>query len=49
MDFLHSAFLLLVLIAFALTLINGINGKVPLWIAVLLVCVALLVQVVPTH
>ena len=30
----------LIVIAFALTLINGITGKVPLWIAVLLICIA---------
>ncbi len=34
---------LLALIALALTLINGITGKVPLWVPVLIVCIALLV------
>lgn len=38
-----SVFLALMLIAFALTLISGITGKVPLWIAVLLMCIALLI------
>jgi len=33
----------LVLIAFVLTLISGITGKIPLWIAVLLLCIALMV------
>lgn len=35
--------LTLVVIAFVLTLINGITGKVPLWIAVLILCIAFLV------
>jgi hypothetical protein len=43
----HSAFFVLVIIAFALTLINGINGKVPLWIAVLLLSIALMIQAIP--
>ena len=34
---------ILVAIAFILTLINGITGKVPLWIAVLLLCIAMMV------
>ncbi len=34
---------ILVLIAFLLTILHGVNGRVPLWIAVLLLCVALLV------
>ncbi len=34
---------ILYLIAFALTLIAGITGKVPLWIAVLLICIGLMV------
>jgi hypothetical protein len=33
----------LVLIAFALTLFHGVTGKPLLWVAVLLVCIALLV------
>ena len=37
---------ILVAIAFALTLISGTTGKVPLWIAVLLLTVALLVGIV---
>lgn len=39
---LPSVYILLVLIAFVLTLINGTTGKVPLWVAVLLVIIALL-------
>jgi len=30
----------LIVIAFILTLIHGITGRVPLWIAVLLLCLA---------
>jgi hypothetical protein len=37
---------LLLLIAFVLTLVSGITGKVPLWVPVLLLCVALLAGVV---
>ena len=33
----------LVLIAFALTLVSGITGRCPLWIAVLLLCIVHLV------
>lgn len=44
---LHSAVFLLVLIAFALTLISGVTGKVPLWIAVLLITIAMLIQTFP--
>ena len=33
----------LILLAFGLTLLSGITGKVPLWIPVLLLCLALLV------
>lgn len=47
MTILHSASCVLVLIALALTLITGITGKVPLWIAVLLICIAMLIQTVP--
>ena len=35
--------LTLVFIAFVLTLVNGITGKVPLWVAVLLLCIAMMV------
>jgi hypothetical protein len=35
---------LLALIAMALTIVNGINGKVPLWIPVLLITIAILVS-----
>jgi len=35
--------LTLVVIAFILTLVNGVTGKVPLWVAVLLLCIALMV------
>lgn len=30
-------------IAFALTLISGITGRVPIWVPLLLVCIAMLV------
>lgn len=33
----------LVLIAFALTLVSGITGKIPIWIAVLLLCIAMMI------
>jgi hypothetical protein len=33
-----SVSLILVLLAFGLTLVSGITGKCPLWIAVLLLC-----------
>lgn len=39
--------MLLAIIAFALTLINGINGKVPLWIPLLLVCIVLIITGIP--
>lgn len=35
---------ILILLALTLALINGITGKVPLWISNLLICVALLVR-----
>jgi hypothetical protein len=38
-----TAFTVLVLVALVLTLIAGISGRVPLWIGVLLLCVALLI------
>lgn len=34
----------LVVIALILTLVTGITGKVPLWIPVLFLCIALLVR-----
>lgn len=37
---------ILVAIAFVLTLISGITGKVPLWIAVLLLCIAMMVPAI---
>jgi hypothetical protein len=37
---------LLVLLAFALTLVSGITGKCPIWIAVLLLCIAELIGTV---
>lgn len=37
-----NAYVLLVLIAFLLTLVHGITGRVPLWVAVLLVTIAML-------
>lgn len=33
---------ILYLIAFALTLVSGITGKVPVWIPLLLVCIGLM-------
>ena len=38
--------LTLVFIAFVLTLVNGVTGKVPLWIAVLLLCIAMMVPAI---
>jgi hypothetical protein len=38
---------ILFLIAFALCLISGITGKVPLWIALLLTIIGLLVMSLP--
>lgn len=35
--------LTLIFIAFVLTLVSGITGKVPLWVPLLLVCIALIV------
>jgi len=40
---LHSAYLCLVLVAFVLTLVSGITNRVPLWIPLLLVCIAMIV------
>ncbi len=37
----------LAVIAFVLTLINGINNKVPLWIPVLLICILLMIPALP--
>jgi hypothetical protein len=34
----------LIVIALVLTLLSAITGKVPLWIAVLLICVALITK-----
>lgn len=34
----------LIFIAFILTLVHAITGKVPLWIAVLLICVAFIAR-----
>jgi len=36
---------ILVLIAFGLTLVSGISGKVPLWVPVLLICISMLIGV----
>lgn len=33
----------LVILAFVLTLISGITSKIPLWIAVLILCIAVMV------
>ena len=38
--------LTLVFIAFILTLVNGVTGKIPLWIAVLLLCIAMMVPAI---
>ena len=38
--------LTLVFIAFVLTLVSGITGKVPLWVPVLLLFIAMLVRAV---
>jgi hypothetical protein len=35
----------LAVIAFVLTLISGITGKVPLWVPLLLVCIILMVPI----
>lgn len=40
---LPSVFVILVLISFILVLIHAVNGKIPLWIPVLLMCVAMMV------
>jgi hypothetical protein len=37
---------LLIVLAFLLTLANGITSKVPLWIPVLLICIVMLIGVV---
>ena len=39
-----SAIVLLVVIAFALTLVSGVTGRVPLWISVLLLCIVHLIM-----
>lgn len=39
-----SAYLLLVILAFVLTLIAGTTGKVPLWVPLLLLSLALLIE-----
>jgi hypothetical protein len=44
---LTSAYFILILLAFGLTLVSGITGKVPLWIPVLLVTIAMLVTSLP--
>jgi len=38
-----SAYALLVIVAFALTLIHGSGGKPPLWVPVLLLCIAMMI------
>lgn len=38
-----TIFTALITIAGALALISGVTGKVPLWIAVLLICIALII------
>lgn len=34
----------IIIVALVLTLVSGITGRVPLWIAVLFLCIALLVS-----
>ena len=46
MTLLSSAYFILVLIAFGLTLVSGITGKVPLWIPVLLITIAMLITTI---
>ncbi len=41
----YSVTTVLIVLAFVFTLISAISGKVPLWIAVLLLCLAGLVGV----
>lgn len=40
MDILHSAAAVLAVIALGLTIVSGVSGKVPLWVAVLLLNIA---------
>ena len=42
MAFIPSAYALLVLLAFAFTLASGTTSKMPVWIPLLLVCIALM-------
>ena len=35
---------ILVMLAFGLTLVNGITGKVPLWVPVLLITIVMLIS-----
>lgn len=49
MDILHSAVAILAIISFGLTLFSGITGKVPLWVALLLLNIAVLILVLPAH
>jgi hypothetical protein len=48
---LHSAFWIMVLLALLFTMLSGLTNpsKIPLWIAVLFVVVALMVLGVPSH
>ncbi len=41
-----SVHVVLVLIAFGLTLVSGITGRVPIWIPVLLITIAMLLGTV---
>jgi hypothetical protein len=43
----QSAYFLLIVIAFGLTIIHGVNGKIPLWIPVLLAIIAMLITAIP--
>lgn len=42
-----NAQLLLVVLAIVFTLVNAIGGRLPLWVAVLMLCLALLVPYLP--
>jgi len=43
MPLLGSAYLLLVVVAFILTIVHGVSARIPLWIPVLLITIAMLI------
>ena len=49
-NLLHSAYFLLVVLALIFTLINGLSKepKIPLWIAVMILCIACMVIGIPS-